>query len=591
MKSLNRQRNQATKKALSHKTRVDFRSLSHQILDFSNRGVPRIDFLHEILRMLIGFSGCDAVELWLREDDKFTQCYMTQKSEDSFKYNIALSLESVDGVTIPDLKESSIINSLRLDIIQGRFNPSLPVFTTNGSFWTGDIKQSLKLLRRSEEQEHDDDSIIDGDYTSLALVPLVVGEENFGVLQLASIQDNYFSEKKIELYERLTATLAIAMVSQRTQAALRERVKELTCLYKIAQISERKYLSLEEILEYIVGFLPPGWQYPEITSSRIVLDGRTYSTPEFKDGGQKQIADIIVNGEPRGIVEVLYSEIKPEIDEGPFIKEERNLINAIAKQLALVVEQREAEKDSLRLQEQLRHADRLATIGQLVAGVAHELNEPLGNILGFAQLAQKSQDLSTQLTHDIEEIVNASIHAREVIKKLMLFARQMPHKITQVDLNKVVNDGLSFLESRCTKAGIEVVRLLSPNLPKITGDEVQLNQVLVNLVVNSIQAMAEGGRLTIKTQTDNGNVLLTVEDKGIGISEEDIKRIFIPFFTTKEVDEGTGLGLAVVHGIVMSHKGSIKVKSKVNQGTRFVIQLPIRPTKKGEVNRSGSIIK
>jgi len=167
----------------------------------------------------------------------------------------------------------------------------------------------------------------------------------------------------------------------------------------------------------------------------------------------------------------------------------------------------------------------------------------------------------------------------------------MPHKITQVDLNKVVNDGLSFLESRCTKAGIEVVRLLSPNLPKITGDEVQLNQVLVNLVVNSIQAMAEGGRLTIKTQTDNGNVLLTVEDKGIGISEEDIKRIFIPFFTTKEVDEGTGLGLAVVHGIVMSHKGSIKVKSKVNQGTRFVIQLPIRPTKKGEVNRSGSIIK
>ena len=132
-----------------------------------------------------------------------------------------------------------------------------------------------------------------------------------------------------------------------------------------------------------------------------------------------------------------------------------------------------------------------------------------------------------------------------------------------------------FLESRCSKHGVAVERHFSPQLPEIVADPSQLNQVLVNLVVNAIQAMAEGGTLKIATRASESRVLLSIEDNGIGMSEEVLGQIFIPFFTTKDIHEGTGLGLPVVHGIVNSHGGTIAVESTPGQGTRFEIQLPV----------------
>ena len=221
------------------------------------------------------------------------------------------------------------------------------------------------------------------------------------------------------------------------------------------------------------------------------------------------------------------------------------------------------------------HADRLATVGQLAAGIAHELNEPLANVLGFAQLAQKCPGLPQQVSHDLERIVNIALYAREIIRKLLLYARQVPSRRTRVDLNLVVEDGLYFLQSRCAKAGIELARSLSPDLPGIVGDPAQLKQVLVNLVVNAMQAMPEGGKLKVETRAANAQVWFNVEDTGIGMSEELTKQIFVPFFTTKEVGQGTGLGLPVVHGIVTSHGGSIKLESRAGHGTRFEVQLPV----------------
>jgi signal transduction histidine kinase len=407
------------------------------------------------------------------------------------------------------------------------------------------------------------------------LIPLLLGNENVGLLQLKSKQGDYFTEDEIGLYEGVAQNLGAALVNQRVQAASHERVKELTCLYCIAQVAQRPGISQEEILQCIVGLLPQAWQYPEIAFGRIILDGVSYSTPGFQDSRQKLLADIFVGGKRRGAIEVVYTEKKPQLDEGSFLKEERNLLDAVARQVALIIERREAEKDKSMLQDQLRHADRLATIGQLAAGVAHELNEPLGNILGFAQLAKKCPGLPRQTEKDIEQIVSASLHAREIIKKLLLSARQMPPEETQVNLNQVVEDGLYLLEARCNKEEIEVVRSLSPDLPEITADAAQLNQVLVNLVVNSVQAMPEGGRLTVQTLVHEGHVLFIVEDTGTGMSEEVIKRVFIPFFTTKDIGQGTGLGLPVVHGIVTSHGGSIKVESQVGHGTRFEVRLPV----------------
>lgn len=364
------------------------------------------------------------------------------------------------------------------------------------------------------------------------------------------------------------------MIDRNTQIALQERIKELICLYGIAKIAAKPDVSLDEILYEIVKLLPSAWQYPEITAARIILDNHIYVTPNFQQGHHEQIADIIVNEKKRGIVQIVYMNEKSTLDEGPFLKEERHLLNTIAIELAIVIDSKKPEEDKAKLQEQLRHADRLATMGQLVAGVAHELSEPLGNILGFAQLVKNNRNLPEQISQDIEKILKTSLHAREIIKKLMLFSRQVLPAKTKCNLNQIIEEGLYFLESRCTKEGIELIRSLSSDLPEINADPGQLTQVLVNLVVNAVQAMPNGGRLIIKTVVRDDHVVLIVEDTGIGMSEEIIKQLFTPFFTTKDSGHGTGLGLPVVHGIITSHGGSIKVHSEIDEGTRFEIELP-----------------
>jgi len=362
---------------------------------------------------------------------------------------------------------------------------------------------------------------------------------------------------------------------ERIERALQERVKELTCLYGIARVTQRPGLLLSEALQAIVELLPPAWQYSDVACARIVLDSRAYITDKFREGLHHQSADIIVKGTLRGMVEVVYTQHVTASPESPFLQEEASLIEMIAREVALFIERTEAEEYNSKLQEQLRHADRLATIGQLAAGVAHDMNEPLANILGFAQLAKKTPEIPKQAAGDLDKIVDNCLHAREVIRKLLTFARQAPPQAARVNLNQVVTDGLYFLESRCTKAGVEVVRRLDPNLPEITADPSQLHQVLVNLVVNAVQAMPEGGKLTIETRAAADWVSLSVQDTGIGMSEEVQKNIFTPFFTTKDASQGTGLGLAVIQGIVASHGGKIRVESELGSGAYFEIQLPV----------------
>jgi signal transduction histidine kinase len=216
----------------------------------------------------------------------------------------------------------------------------------------------------------------------------------------------------------------------------------------------------------------------------------------------------------------------------------------------------------------------LATIGQLAAGVAHELNEPLGNVLGFAQLIKKGPELPEQTARDIDKILAAALHAREVVKKLLIFARQMPTVKSSVDLSAVAEEAYSFLASRLEKENIACVLALRPDLPRVVADPAQLRQVVVNLIVNAFHAMPQGGTLTLATGVDAECVSVAVQDTGVGMTEEVRKKIFLPFFTTKDVGRGTGLGLAVVHGIVASHGGSIDVQSEPGKGSRFEVRLP-----------------
>lgn len=563
--------------------------LSRAISQCANRGLPRIDFMREVSGLLLDFSGCDAIEVRLHDGDLHYRWEASRRPRKGMRFERVRWAVAEDGIVIPALAESSDLEQLCRDVACRRFDSARPFFSSNGSFWTGNTWEPLVPAAGGTATIDDEPRRIGGHYRSLVVIRFFVDDKTIGLLHLKSEQSDYFTEEEVDFYERIAQTLGLAVASRRAEVALGERIKELTCLYGIAQVATQPEPSLEEALQQIVGLLPPAWQYPENTAARLTLDGRAYVTPGFRRSRYRLSADILVAGQRRGVVEVVYLEHRPELEAGVFLMEEEKLIDAVAKEVGLIAERKEAADEKSKLHQQLAHADRLATIGQLAAGVAHELNEPLGSILGFAQLARDCPALPEQASKDVEKVITSSLYAREVIRKLMVFARQMPPQKAQVDVNQVIDDALYFLEARCAKAGIEVVRELAAKVPEVTADAAQLKQILVNLVVNAIQAMPDGGTLTVSTRTGDKSVTLAVRDTGIGMEERVLERVFLPFFTTKDVNEGTGLGLAVVHGIVTSHGGSIDVQSRPGEGTQFEVVLPVtKPGNAQEDSKDGA---
>ena len=355
--------------------------------------------------------------------------------------------------------------------------------------------------------------------------------------------------------------------------------KELSCLHAMNRIVSDMDSPLPDILREILAIIPPSFQYPESTGVRLVLDGQALVCGMFSpDATCRLEQDVLVHRVKRGHLSVSLCGNAEDGSAHAFLPTESELLGALAKHVGWIIAKREALSTKRNLERQLQHADRLAKIGQFAAGVAHELNEPLANILGFAQLAEQTPGLPAQAAKDLDNIIKAALHSREVIKKLMIFGRQVPLQKTLVDLNQVIRDTLYFIEMSASRGKVEVRMELAEALPAIMADPQHLKQVMVNLVVNAIHAMPNGGVLTIQTLSFKDDVYLLVGDNGVGMPAEVRRQIFNPFFTTKDVDQGTGLGLAVVHGIVHAHGGIIEVESEPGQGTRFEITFPCAQT-------------
>lgn len=542
----------------------EFRTLSGAILSAAAQGLPRARFLEETIDLLLARSGADRAGFVLQE-------------------KTAVRIACADRgepprVTIRTTSRRADLETPDPDAWRERVDPKGHGTTRLGSVWL----QTAGLERLREIPGDQGPPYLRelgswGDARSVAWIPIAVGAGDRGVLRLESRRDGHFDRARIRVLEAAVQILAAALASQHAQWVAGERVKELACLYTIAKIAERRETPLRETLLGVAAAIPPAWQHPALASARIVVDEATHESPDFRGGHHRLSADVVVRGAIRGRVEVFYAEDPAVLEDPPFLPEERKVLDEVAREVAAILERSEAERASERLETQLRHADRLATIGQLAAGVAHELNEPLAGILGFAQLSSKAAGLPEQVAKDLDRIVRATLHAREVVRKLMLFGRPAEPREAAVNLNRVVDESLRLLEGRLADSGVRVDRTLDAALPEIAADPSQMHQILVNLVVNALQAMTGGGTLRVLTSTTPGGVELRVEDSGIGMTEEVLRQIFDPFFTTKEDGTGTGLGLPVVHGIVRGHGGTIEVESEPGRGSRFVVRLPTRP--------------
>ena len=345
-----------------------------------------------------------------------------------------------------------------------------------------------------------------------------------------------------------------------------ERIKELNCLYGVLKIVAKTDLSLDDIFRGAVDLIPPAWQYPEITCARIVVEGREFTTSNFKETEWKQLADIVVSGKKVGFVEVCYLEERPIIDEDPFLKEERSLIEALGKQMGNITNRKWAEKA-------LEVSNR--ELKDFVYIASHDLREPLRKISSFGELLRDSLEgkLNRDDQENLEFMVDGANRMTEMIEGLLTYSRVNTKGISfqAVNLNEVVEQ-LEQLELAVlleeTGGTIEVPQ----PLPVVEADPIQMRQLLQNLIANGIKYRRDGvrPRIVIRAEhIDGDKVRIEVQDNGIGIKEEHYEDIFTMFrrLHPRQRYGGTGIGLAVCRKIIDRHGGRIGVESKYGEGT------------------------
>jgi len=230
-----------------------------------------------------------------------------------------------------------------------------------------------------------------------------------------------------------------------------------------------------------------------------------------------------------------------------------------------------------RTEEQLIMTDRLASVGELASGIAHELNNPLTSVIGFSQLLL-DKDISDDVKNDLKIIYSEARRTAEVVKNLLIFARKHAPLKQLVNIDSIIEKVLELRAYEQKVNNVQVNTRFAPDLPAIMADYFQLQQVFLNIVINAEHFMLEAhhrGTLTITTERAGKTIKASFTDDGPGISKENLGHVFDPFFTTKEIGKGTGLGLSICHGIIAEHGGRLHAESELGKGATFIVELPI----------------
>jgi signal transduction histidine kinase len=240
-------------------------------------------------------------------------------------------------------------------------------------------------------------------------------------------------------------------------------------------------------------------------------------------------------------------------------------------------ERLEVEKKLKDVETRALHSEKMASIGQLAAGVAHEINNPLTGIMLYADMLLENMDDNDARKEDLEYILEDADRCKEIVKNLLVYSRQTNPKKEILMINDLVNQSLALIRDQEIFMNIEIKKELSQVMMMIQGDRNQIHQVIINLIINAVDAMDKKGSLTFRTyrNKEKRKVSLEIADTGCGIDKENISKVFDPFFTTKELGKGTGLGLSTTYGIIKEIGGQISVKDTGRNGTTFLIEFPL----------------
>lgn len=464
----------------------------------------------------------------------------------------------------------------------------------------------------------------------IVVVPLIAGDRGIGVLEACSRapRDGYNSHQ-MELVSILASQAAVVMDNARLREGMAARIREMSSLFEIGR-TLTSALATEDLLGFIVnevventrssfGYIhlvdrATGELVPRISRGRLggrVMDSRpslaatkmaervietrhAIMVPDVTEDARFAAA---LSGDDTGAKALLGSPMTDNGSvigvitlekgggDGAFAASDLDLLSSFARQAAVAArmshlqsQRAEAERRLRESQAELLRANKLASIGLLAAGVAHEINNPLQVILGLTQLLRRQDQVLPKWQENLKIMERETIRVADIVSQLLKSSRRLGHKggIEDVDINLLLQECMRLMGHQLELRRVSVVLEGDPRLPPVPGNIGELEQVFLNMMTNAEQAMPDGGKLEIRTRTAGAYAEILFADSGVGIPAELLNNIFDPFFTTKPVGKSTGLGLFICHNVIEKHGGAIHVTSVENQGTTFTIRLPLK---------------
>lgn len=420
------------------------------------------------------------------------------------------------------------------------------------------------------------------------IVPLMVGDRKIGFLCLSHKKTGQdYSPSDIYLIQDLAVVAAVSLRSMLVIA--NDIIERKLAAEALKHAAEEWRTTFDSITDMIVIV---GADNNIIRVNKAFAQALNIEPKKIIGKNRHEIANISPGSHPLCDIDpdldtkqsYTHEIFEPELGKyfectmSPLLDDNGNVTGAvyISKDITQRKEM-EAEQKALRTKAEI--SSRLASVGEMAAGIAHEINNPLTGVIGFSQILL-DEDLPPNIKEQVKIIAEGSKRVKEIVKRMLTFARQSKPYKTNINIHELIDNTLELRRYVLKTANIEVVKHYDATLSWVTVDPGQLQQVFINIIVNAEYAMKkahDGGTLTITTKKKGEDIYISFQDDGPGISEENLQKIFSPFFTTKDPGEGTGLGLSLSRSIILEHNGTIESESKPGKGTAFIIKLPVVP--------------
>jgi len=467
-------------------------------------------------------------------------------------------------------------NELELTAVHG-FSPEFSLKATRWKVRPGGLtsrilsqKQPVVVPDITEESAMDTRVIFAEGIRSLVATPLTTENKIVGILYVDDYKPRTFTKRDISILELLATQATIAIKKAKTREQL-----------------QRNNQKLKQTMDYLQNVL-------DNSADMIITTDIENNVVEFNKGAQeilgytqsgsvgKPLCGFFANPDHcNQLLEKIKQEGKISNQETQFITKENKIID-ISITLSQLKDTSGNMIGTVGISRDITEFKR--TQAQLAAGIAHEINNPLSGVLGYAKrLMKKAEDEELKkmpgfesFQREMKLIVDSALRCKKIIDGLLKFSRTSETVSIAVNVNEVIDESLILFGNQLSSQNIELNKVLSPNIPDIRANHTQIQQVFTDIIINAIQAMPNGGKLTIATRPVNSSAVeIEFTDTGEGIPKENLPKIFEPFFTTREPGKGTGLGLYMIYRILQEHHGHIDVKSEIGKGATFVITLPV----------------